>query len=116
MGVVPGFWDVPGLVQQWLNDHAARQNSHGTVALSPCAERTYPCASDAGFCGHIGLSPAGPGRVVLRGERQQESLVKRCADDRPLEALIQDCPSGQRIELKDLAARIRARSDRHPQA
>ena len=102
------FGDVPGLVQQWLNDHAARQAMANAARAHVLSEHTYVHRM-RDLLGHIGLSQ--PDRVgsVLRGERQQESLVKRCADDRPLEALIQDCPGGQRIELKDLAARIRSK-------
>ncbi len=45
----------------------------------------------------------------MRGERQQEFLLDRCADDRQLHALIKDCPAGQRVELKDVAARIKSK-------
>ena len=92
------FGDVPGLVQQWLNDHAARQAMANAARPHVLSEHTYVHRM-RDLPGHIGLSQ--PDRVgSVPGERQQESLVKRCADDRPLEALIQDCPSGQRIELK----------------
>ncbi|MGZ9190335.1 MAG: hypothetical protein ACXW39_09795, partial [Nitrospira sp.] len=36
-------------------------------------------------------------------------LLTRCANDPPLEALLKECPAGQRIELKDLAAQVRAK-------
>ena len=102
------FDDVPGLVQQWLNDPAARQAMANAARTRVLNEHTYVHRM-RDLLGQIGLSQ--PDRVgsVLRGERQQESLVKRCADDPPLEALLKDCPSGQRIELKDVAAKIRSK-------
>ncbi|MCW5799707.1 MAG: hypothetical protein LZF60_80407 [Nitrospira sp.] len=102
------FGEVPGLVQQWLNEPAARQAMANAARAHVLSEHTYVHRM-RDLLGHIGLSQ--PDRVgsVLRGERQQEALVKRCADDRPLESLLKDCPSGQRIELKDVAARIRSK-------
>lgn len=102
------FGDVPGLVHRWLNDSAARQAMADAARARVLSEHTYVHRMRE-LLGHIGLSQ--PDRVgsVLRGERQQESLLNRCTDDRPLEALLRDCPSGQRIELKDVAARIRSK-------
>ncbi len=102
------FGDVPGLIQQWLADPAARQAMANAARARVLNTHTYVHRMQD-LLGHIGLSQ--PDRIgsVLRGERQQESLLTRCADDRPLEALLKDCPSGQRIELKDVAARIRSK-------
>ncbi len=102
------FGDVPGLVHRWLNDSAARQAMADAARARVLSEHTYVHRMRE-LLGHIGLSQ--PDRVgsVLRGERQQESLLNCCTDDRPLEALLRDCPSGQRIELKDVAARIRSK-------
>jgi spore maturation protein CgeB len=57
----------------------------------------------------IGLSQPDRIGAVLRGDRQVEALRSRCAADLPLESLLKDCPPGQRIELKDLAAQIRSK-------
>jgi spore maturation protein CgeB len=59
--------------------------------------------------GTIGLSQ--PDRIgsVMRGERQQGALLKRCAEDIPLETLLKGLPAGQRVELKDVAAHIRGK-------
>ncbi len=102
------FEEVPGLVQQWLNDPSARQAMTNAARARVLSEHTYVHRM-RDLLGHIGLSQ--PDRIgsVLRGERQQESLLTRCANDRPLEALLKDCPSGQRVELKDVAARIRSK-------
>ena len=55
----------------------------------------------------IGLSQPDRIGAVLRGDRQQETLLTRCAGDAPLEALLKAFPAGQRVELKDVAAHIR---------
>jgi spore maturation protein CgeB len=59
--------------------------------------------------GHIGLSQPDRVGAVLRGDRQQEALLSRCAGDAPLESLLKAFPAGQRVELKDVAARIRSK-------
>ncbi len=102
------FGEVPGLVHHWLHDSDARQAMADAARARVLSEHTYVHRM-RDLLGHIGLSQ--PDRVgsVLRGERQQEALLARCPDDRPLEALLKDCPSGQRIELKDVAARIRSK-------
>jgi len=102
------FSEVPGLIERWLNDPPARQAMADAARARVLREHTYVHRMRE-LLAQIGLSQ--PDRVgsVLRGERQQEALLKRCADDRPLEALLKECPNGQRIELKDLAARIRSK-------
>lgn len=102
------FGDVPALVTTWLGDQAARQAMAHVARERVLAAHTYVHRMHD-LLGQIGLSQ--PDRIgsVLRGDRQQESLVARCAEDRPLEALLKDCPSGQRLELKDVAARIRSK-------
>lgn len=102
------FGDVPEQIQRWLADPAARQAMANAARALVLNAHTYVHRMQ-NLLGQVGLSQ--PDRIgsVLRGERQQESLVKRCADDRPLAELLKDCPNGQRIELKDVAARIRSK-------
>lgn len=104
----PDFGDVPRLVQRWLNDSAARQTMANAARTRVLNSHTYVHRM-RDLLGHIGLSQ--PDRVgsVLRGERQQEALLKRCADNAPLESLLKACPAGQRVELKDVAAHIRSK-------
>jgi spore maturation protein CgeB len=102
------FSDVPGLIERWLNDPPARHAMADAARARVLREHTYVHRMRE-LLAQIGLSQ--PDRVgsVLRGERQQDALLKRCADDHPLEALLRECPNGQRIELKDVAARIRSK-------
>ncbi len=100
------FDEVPGLVHRWLADPAARQAVANAARTRVLNTHTYVHRMQD-LLGQIGLSQPDRVGAVLRGDRQQESLLKRCGDDLPLETLLKDCPTGERIELKDVAARIR---------
>lgn len=102
------FGDVPATVSQWLGDQAARQAMAHAARERVLAGHTYVHRMQD-LLGQIGLSQPDRVGAILRGERQQEALLTRCGDDQPLQALLKDCPSGQRIELKDVAARIRSK-------
>ncbi len=102
------FDEVPGLVCRWLADPAARQAMANAARTRVLNAHTYVHRMQA-LLGQIGLSQPDRIGAVLRGDRQQESLLKRCAEDLPLKSLLKDCPAGQRIELKDVAARIRSK-------
>ena len=102
------FGDVPGLVQHWLADPAARQAMANAARARVLNAHTYVHRM-RDLLGTIGLSQ--PDRIgsVMRGERQQGALLKRCAEDIPLETLLKGLPAGQRVELKDVAAHIRGK-------
>ena len=102
------FNEVPGLVGQWLGDSAARQAMSAAAQARVLGAHTYAHRMKD-LLSHIGVSQPDRVGAVLRGDRQQEALLTRCANDPPLEALLKECPAGQRIELKDLAARVRAK-------
>lgn len=102
------FAEVPGLVHRWLNDPVARQAMADAARARVLDSHTYVHRM-RDLLGQIGLSQ--PDRVgsVLRGERQQEALLKRCGEDAPLESLLKALPAGRRVELKDVAAHIRSK-------
>ena len=102
------FDDIPGLVGQWLGDPAARQAMAAAARTRVLGAHTYVHRM-RDLLGHIGLSQPDRVGAVLRGDRQQEALLSRCAGDAPLESLLKAFPAGQRVELKDVAARIRSK-------
>ncbi len=102
------FDEVPGLVRRWLGDPAARQAMTTAARARVLNAHTYVHRM-RDLLAQIGLSQPDRVGAVLRGDRQQEALVTRCADDLPLESLLKECPAGQRIELKDVAAKIRTK-------
>jgi spore maturation protein CgeB len=65
---------------------------------------------------HIGMSR--PDRVgpVLSGERRAEALTARCGDIPVLESLMRGFAPDRRVELKDVAGRIRSKAAHTPLA
>lgn len=102
------FGDVPALVTKWLGDQAARRAIAHAARERVLAAHTYAHRMQD-LLGQIGVSQPDRIGAILRGERQQEFLLTRCGDDRPLQALLKNCPAGQRLELKDVAACIRSK-------
>jgi spore maturation protein CgeB len=102
------FDEVPGLAQRWLGDSASRQATASAAQARVLGSHTYVHRMKD-LLAQIGLSQPDRIGAVLRGDRQVEALRSRCAADLPLESLLKDCPPGQRIELKDLAAQIRSK-------
>lgn len=102
------FDEVPGLAQQWLKDPAARQAMTTAARARVLSAHTYVHRMKD-LLAQIGLSQPDRVGAILRGDRQQEALLSRCAGDLPLESLLKEWPAGQRIELKDLATRIRSK-------
>jgi spore maturation protein CgeB len=102
------FDDVPGLVREWLANPAARKAMATAARERVLSAHTYEHRMKD-LLAQIGLSHPDRVGAVLRGDRRQEALLSRCADDRSLESLIIDCPAGRRVELKDVAARIRTK-------
>ncbi len=107
------FDEVPGLVRTWLADPAARQAMAAAARTRLLSAHTYEHRMKD-LLAQIGLSHPDRVGAVLRGDRQQETVLSRCAGDPPLESLINSCPTGQRVELKDIAARIRAKGPSIP--
>lgn len=102
------FDEVPGLVQRWLADSAARHATASAAQTRVLNSHTYVHRMKD-LLAQIGLSQPDRIGAVLRGDRQVEALRSRCGTDLPLESLLKACPQGQRIELKDLAAQIRSK-------
>ncbi len=102
------FEDLASLVPAWLKDDAGRRAMAAGARARVLAEHTYEHRIKD-LLSQIGV--AHPDRVgsVLRGDRQQETLTARSSDVPELQALLRSHPAGQRVELKDLAAAIRAK-------
>lgn len=102
------FDEVPGLVQRWLGDPAARQ-AMATAARTRVLDTHTYVHRMRDLLAQIGLSQPDRVGALLRGDRQQEALLSRCTDDPSLESLLKEFPAGQRVELKDVAAKIRSK-------
>ncbi|KXJ99967.1 MAG: hypothetical protein NBKEAIPA_02398 [Nitrospirae bacterium] len=102
------FDEVPRLVSAWLGDASARRAMATAARDRVLRAHTYEHRMKD-LLATIGLAYPDRLGAVLRGDRQRETLLARCRDDRPLASLLNSFPNGQRVELKDVAATIRAR-------
>ncbi len=100
--------DVPALIRTWLKDTAGRRECAEAARRRVLSEHTYQHRM-RDLLATIGLRQ--PDRVgsILRGDRSSLKLQERAAATPELAKLLNRFPPGQRVELKELAADIRAR-------
>ncbi len=101
--------DVPQLIQMWLTDPDGRRGRAEASRRRVLRDHTYRHRLQA-LLTTVGLSQ--PDRIgsILRGDRFTTGLKERAASVPELIPLLNRFPMGQRVELKDLAADIRARA------
>ena len=101
--------DVPQLIRRWLTDAKGRRDYAEASRRRVLRDHTYRHRLQA-LLATVGLSQ--PDRIgsILRGDRLTTGLKERAASVPELLPLLNRFPTGQRIELKDLAADIRARA------
>ncbi|NGZ95214.1 MAG: hypothetical protein CV089_03605 [Nitrospira sp. WS110] len=101
--------EVPSLIQTWLKDSAGRRAYAEAAQRRVLREHTYRHRMQD-LLAAVGLRQ--PDRIgsILRGERSATALQRRTDSATELSPLLSRFPPGQRVELKDLAADIRARA------
>ncbi len=101
--------DVPHLIRRWLQDEKGRRDHAEASRRRVLRDHTYHHRVQD-LLATVGLSQ--PDRIgsVLRGDRLTTELKERAAGVPELIPLLNRFPPGQRVELKDLAADIRARA------
>lgn len=101
--------DVPSLIQTWLNDSDGRCVHAESARRRVLREHTYRHRMQD-LLAAVGMQQ--PDRIgsILRGERSAAELRQRTDSATELGPLLSRFPSGQRVELKDLAVDIRARA------
>ncbi len=101
--------DVPSLIRTWLKDSAGRRAYAEAAQRRVLHEHTYRHRMQD-LLAAVGLHQ--PDRIgsILRGERSATELQRRTDSTTELSPLLSRFPPGQRVELKDLAADIRARA------
>ena len=99
---------VPSLIRTWLKDSAGRRHYADAARRRVLNQHTYEHRM-RDLLATIGLRQ--PDRVgsILWGERSSAQLKERAAATPELVNLLNRFPPGQRVELKELAADIRAR-------
>lgn len=101
--------DVPSLIRTWLKDSGCRRAHADAARRRVLREHTYRHRMQD-LLAAVGLHQ--PDRIgsILRGERSATELKRRTEPATELSPLLSRFPPEQRVELKDLAADIRARA------
>lgn len=101
--------EVPSLIRTWLKDSVGRRVHADAARRRVLREHTYRHRMQD-LLAAVGLHQ--PDRIgsILRGERSASELKRRIEPATELSPLLSRFPPGQRVELKDLAADIRARA------
>ena len=100
--------DLVSQVRQWLRDEAGRKQMADAARQRVLAEHTYVHRMRQ-LLAQLGV--AQPDRVgtILQGERQAGALMEKSQSVPALIPVLAQFPPQERVELKDVAARIRAR-------
>ena len=101
--------NVPSLIRTWLKDSGGRCAHAEAARRRVLREHTYRHRMQD-LLAAVGMQQ--PDRIgsILRGERSAAELRQRIDSATELSPLLSRFPSDQRVELKDLAADIRARA------
>jgi spore maturation protein CgeB len=101
------FDHLPDLIRRWLRDSDARAAAAAAARRRVLDEHTYVHRMKE-LLAHLGMSR--PDRVspLLSGARQAGALADRCGDLPVLGSLMREFPANRRVELKDVAERIRS--------
>ena len=100
--------DLVSQVRQWLRDEAGRKQMADAARQRVLAEHTYVHRMRQ-LLAQLGV--AQPDRVgtILQGERQAGALMEKSQSVPARIPVLAQFPPQERVELKDVAARIRAR-------
>lgn len=105
--------EVPSLIRRWLSDPEGRKAMAQAAQARVLRDHTYRHRMQD-LLTTIGLEH--PDRIgsLLRGERNADDLAAHESTPPELIPLLRYFPKGQRVELKDVAAQIRARGVASP--
>ena len=100
--------DVPSLIRTWLKDPAGRRAIAEAARRRVLCHHTYEHRMKE-LLASIGMQQPDRVGAILRGDRDAGALTTRAASTPELSTILRRFPAGQRVELKDVAAGIRAR-------
>ncbi|MDH4301910.1 MAG: glycosyltransferase, partial [Nitrospira sp.] len=101
--------NVPSLIRTWLKDSGGRCAHADAARRRVLREHTYRHRMQD-LLAAVGMQQPDRLGSILRGERSAAELRQRTDSATELGPLLSRFPSGQRVELKDLAMDIRARA------
>ncbi|MBH0206598.1 MAG: glycosyltransferase [Nitrospira sp.] len=99
--------DVPALIRMWLDDPSGRRTIAEAARKRVLREHTYGHRMKQ-LLAAIGLRQPDRIGAILRGDRNAGSLAARAESAPEFSAMLRQFSPGQRVELKDVAAGIRA--------
>jgi spore maturation protein CgeB len=99
--------DVPSLIRTWLADSSGRREIAATGRRRVLAQHTYTHRMSE-LLAVIGMREPDRIGAMVRGDRNAGVLRQRTDAPPELAALLRRFPPGQRVELKDVAAQIKA--------
>jgi spore maturation protein CgeB len=99
--------EVPALIRRWLDDTSGRRTIAEAARQRVLRQHTYEHRMKE-LLAAIGLQQPDRTGSILRGERNAGALAARAESTPELSAMLRQFPPGQRVELKDVAANIRA--------
>lgn len=100
--------DLAPLVHQWLRDDVGRRQMADAARQRVLAEHTYGHRMRQ-FLAQIGVSQPDRVGAILQGERHAGALMERSEAAPELIPVLAQFASQERVELKDVALRIRER-------
>lgn len=99
--------DVPALIRTWLTDSDGRRAIADAARRRVLRHHTYEHRMKD-LLGALGVRHPDRIGALLRGDRNAGTLAARAASMPELATLLRNFQPGQRVELKDVADRIRA--------
>ena len=100
--------DVPSLIRTWLKDPVGRRTVAEAARRRVLRDHTYEHRMKE-LLATIGMQQPDRIGAILRGDRDAGALVTRADSTPELSTMLRQFPAGQRVELRDVAASIRAR-------
>ncbi|UVT21069.1 MAG: glycosyltransferase [Nitrospira sp.] len=104
--------EVPSLIRTWLADASGRRAIAEAARRRVLAHHTYGHRMRE-LLAAIGLQQPDRIGTIMRGGRDAGALAQRGDAPPELAALLRSFPPGQRVELKEVAAQIKAKGAGH---
>jgi spore maturation protein CgeB len=100
--------EVPSLIRTWLADTSGRREIAAAARRRVLAYHTYRHRMSE-LLTVIGMHQPDRIGAMVRGDRDAGALAQRTDSPHELAALLRRFPPGQRVELKEVAAQIKAK-------
>ena len=104
--------EVPSLIRTWLNDVSGRRAIAEAARRRVLAQHTYEHRMRE-LLATIGVHQPDRIGAIVRGDRNADALMQRVDAPSELATLLRRFPPDQRVELKDVAAQIKAKGGGH---